>query len=96
MGFYIVNLGNFLAFVLFERAKDYYKKMTYSVDSYDELKKTFAGSGTGFVYAHWCGSAKCEEQVKEDTSATIRCIALINPKKKANVFVVVRIRLANA
>lgn len=67
---------------LFEKAKEYRQKMTYSADNYDELKKTFAGSGTGFVYAHWCGSAKCEEQVKEDTSATIRCIALDQAEEK--------------
>ena len=28
----------------------------------------------GFVYAGWCESAECEEKVKEETKATIRCL----------------------
>ena len=28
----------------------------------------------GFVRAHWCGSGKCEAQIKEDLKVTIRCI----------------------
>jgi prolyl-tRNA synthetase len=30
----------------------------------------------GFVLAHWCGDAACEEQVKNDLKVTIRCIPL--------------------
>ncbi len=28
----------------------------------------------GFFWAHWCGSAACEEKVKDETKATIRCL----------------------
>jgi prolyl-tRNA synthetase len=31
------------------------------------------GAG-GFVYAGWCGSGACEDKVKDDTKATIRCL----------------------
>jgi len=28
----------------------------------------------GFARSHWCGSAECEEKIKEDLKVTIRCI----------------------
>ena len=28
----------------------------------------------GFAHAHWCGSGKCEESIKDDLKVTIRCI----------------------
>jgi len=28
----------------------------------------------GFLWSHWCGSDACEERVKNETKATIRCI----------------------
>jgi prolyl-tRNA synthetase len=43
------------------------------VDSMDRLREIVEGEG-GFVYAGWCGSAECEERVKDETKATIRCI----------------------
>jgi prolyl-tRNA synthetase len=43
------------------------------VDSYDRLREIMEGPG-GFVYAGWCGSAECEEKVKDETKATIRCL----------------------
>jgi prolyl-tRNA synthetase len=43
------------------------------VRSYDRLKEIMEGAG-GFVYAGWCGSAACEDRVKEETKATIRVI----------------------
>jgi hypothetical protein len=34
------------------------------------------GGPGGFVYAGWCGAGACEERVKEETKATIRCLPL--------------------
>jgi prolyl-tRNA synthetase len=33
----------------------------------------------GFAKSYWCGDAKCEEQIKETTKATLRCIPLEQP-----------------
>jgi prolyl-tRNA synthetase len=33
----------------------------------------------GFISAHWDGTGETEEQIKEETKATIRCIPLNNP-----------------
>ena len=41
--------------------------------TYDRFKEIMDGPG-GFVYAGWCGSADCENGVKEETQATIRCL----------------------
>jgi prolyl-tRNA synthetase len=43
------------------------------VESYDRLREIVEGVG-GFVFAGWCGMAECEEKVKDETKATIRCI----------------------
>ncbi len=59
---------------LHKRALQYREKLTFTVDSYEDLKNIFANKGGGFVITHWCGNPKCEAKVKEDTTATIRCI----------------------
>jgi prolyl-tRNA synthetase len=37
---------------------------------------------SGFVYAHWDGTAETEQKIKEETKATIRCIPLNNTKEE--------------
>ena len=41
--------------------------------SYGEFKALMEGKG-GFVYAGFCGSSKCEQEIKEETKATIRVL----------------------
>jgi len=41
--------------------------------TYDEFKEIVATKG-GFVKAMWCGDVECELKVKEDTTATSRCM----------------------
>jgi prolyl-tRNA synthetase len=43
------------------------------VESYDRFRERIEDVG-GFVYTGWCGSATCEERVKDDTKATIRVV----------------------
>ena len=45
------------------------------MDSYEEFKQVLETKG-GFISAHWDGTAEEEEQIKEETKATIRCIPL--------------------
>jgi prolyl-tRNA synthetase len=58
---------------LFDRALAYRRAHTYETKNYDEFKKAVE---TGFAFAHWCGNADCEEKIKEETRATMRCIPL--------------------
>ncbi len=41
--------------------------------TYDKFREVMDGEGA-FVYAGWCGDAKCEAQIKEETKATIRVL----------------------
>jgi prolyl-tRNA synthetase len=41
--------------------------------TYDRFREVMAGDGA-FVYAGWCGDAKCEAAIKEETKATIRVL----------------------
>jgi prolyl-tRNA synthetase len=43
------------------------------ITDYAEMKQRIEQDG-GFVYAGWCGSADCEQKVKEETKATIRVL----------------------
>ncbi len=43
------------------------------VSDYARFKEIVDGPG-GFIYAGWCGSAECEQKVKEETKATIRVL----------------------
>lgn len=58
---------------LFQKALDFQKANTYSINEYEEFKKMLEEK-SGFIEAHWCGSAGCENKVKEETKATIRNI----------------------
>lgn len=58
---------------LFEKAKKHREEKTYQAFEFNELKEIFAAK-TGFVKAMWCGDRNCEDQIKEETGATSRCI----------------------
>lgn len=60
---------------MFEKAEKFRDDHIFKIDSYDEFKKLIAKE-EGFASSHWCGKTKCEEQVKDDTKATIRCIPM--------------------
>ncbi|MBQ5645163.1 MAG: proline--tRNA ligase, partial [Bacteroidaceae bacterium] len=47
---------------------------TRTVDTYEEFKTEIEKGG--FILAHWDGTPETEEQIKNDTKATIRCIPL--------------------
>jgi len=61
---------------LYEKAVDYRTEHTTTVESYEEFKQVLEEKG-GFILAHWDGTAETEEQVKNETKATIRCIPLV-------------------
>jgi len=63
---------------LFERAKKYRDEHITKVDTWEDFINTLDNK-TGFVSAHWDGTAETEEKIKELTKATIRCIPLDNP-----------------
>lgn len=62
---------------IYAKAFNFRKENITKVDSYEDFKKVLEEKG-GFLYAHWDGTAEEEEQIKNETKATIRCIPLDN------------------
>jgi prolyl-tRNA synthetase len=46
-------------------------------NGYDEMAEYLREAG-GFVAASWCGRRECEVRVKDEASATIRCLLLVD------------------
>ncbi len=61
---------------LYDRALEFRKSRTVEPADYGEFKKAVE---SGFAFAWWCGSGSCEEKIKEETKATMRCIPLEQP-----------------
>lgn len=58
---------------MYNKAVDFREENTRKADSWDEFKGLIANRG-GYVLAHWDGTAETEEQIKQETKATIRLI----------------------
>ena len=71
---------------LFDNALARRQAATFVIDSYDEFKTRIEDPG-GFLLAHWCGDALCEDKVKNETKATIRCLAFDQPEEKGSCIV---------
>jgi prolyl-tRNA synthetase len=66
---------------IYQRAKHYRDQHMTRVDSYDEFKQVLDGKG-GFVLAHYDGTSETEERIKDETKATVRCLALAEPDEE--------------
>src|SRR5260221_5864674 len=77
---YVFDLLSEIQQGMFNKAKAYRDEHITSADSWDEFEKLLDEKG-GFISAHWDGTAETEEDIKEKTKATIRCIPLNNPKE---------------
>ena len=60
---------------IFDKARNYREEHISRVDNYEDFKEVLEQKG-GFVLAHWDGTSATEDQIKEETKATIRCIPL--------------------
>ena len=77
---YIAELLENIQRDIFQKALDHRAEHTTKVDTYEEFKRVLEEKG-GFISAHWDGTAEEEEQIKNETKATIRCIPLDNPQE---------------
>jgi len=80
---FIPNLLNEIQANLFSKALAYRSEHITEVNSYAEFKEALETKG-GFISAHWDGTTETEVKIKEETKATIRCIAL-DSKEEAGV-----------
>ena len=58
---------------MLERARAHRDAHTFTAKTYDEFKDIIENK-PGFVKAMWCGEEACELKIKEDTTATSRCM----------------------
>jgi prolyl-tRNA synthetase len=66
---------------LFNKAKKFVDEHVFTAKNFKEFKEIMK-TKKGFIKACWCGSEKCEEIIKKETTATIRCL----PFEKEKVF----------
>ncbi len=60
---------------LYEKALNFRNSHITEVNNFEEFK-TVLDTKTGFISAHWDGTAETEEKIKDITKATIRCVPL--------------------
>src|SRR5699024_11950923 len=58
---------------LFNKALAHREEKTSTATSLASFKETLEDKG-GFIKAMWCGDVECEENIREQTGATSRCI----------------------
>ncbi|MGL5920269.1 MAG: proline--tRNA ligase, partial [Bacteroidales bacterium] len=75
---YLVELLDTIQTNIFQKAFDYRKENTRTVETYEEFKEELEKGG--FLLAHWDGTPETEELIKDETKATIRCIPLEGDK----------------
>jgi prolyl-tRNA synthetase len=66
---------------IYNKAKAYRDAHITPANSFAEFEKLLDEKG-GFIAAHWDGTAETEEQIKERTKATIRCIPFDNAQEE--------------
>ena len=72
---HIVALLSQIQTNLFDKAMQYRQDHITEVDTFDEFKEVLENKG-GFISAHWDGTTETEDQIKNLTKATIRCIPI--------------------
>jgi prolyl-tRNA synthetase len=58
---------------LYDKALKMREEKTSTAENMDEFK-TRLKENPGFIKGMWCGDRSCEDKIKEDTGASIRCI----------------------
>ena len=72
----ITEMLSYVQASLFDSARDEQERRTLrDPTGYDEMVE-YLRDAAGFVAARWCGRGECEVRVKDDSSATIRCLPL--------------------
>ncbi len=58
---------------LYEKALEMREKKTFTARNFEEFSEIIEKT-PGFIKAMWCGKRECEDNIKEKTGATARCI----------------------
>lgn len=77
IAFYVKELLDEIQLHMYNKAKTFTNEHITPANTWEEFVHLLDNKG-GFIAAHWDGSPKTEEKIKELTKATIRCIPLNN------------------
>ena len=70
---YTKNLLETIQQNLYNRALARREELTYECHNLEEVEEIM-NSKPGFIKAMWCGETECEEAIKDETTATTRCM----------------------
>lgn len=65
---------------IYNKALKFREENTFKVDTWEEFQEKIELGG--FLLAHWDETSETEDQIKEATKATIRCIPLDSPEEE--------------
>ncbi len=65
---------------IYNKALKFREENTFKVDTWEEFQEKIEQGG--FLLAHWDETSETEDQIKEATKATIRCIPLDSPEEE--------------
>ena len=66
---------------LFNKAKEFNKRYTTKVNSWEEFKSTALNKG-GFIIALWCGNPECAKEIRKVKKYSVRVINPTSPTKR--------------
>lgn len=66
---------------MYMQARAHLEENIRFAENYDIFKQIIEEK-RGFIKAYWCGNEECEDQIKKETKATVRCLPLEEQKEK--------------
>ncbi|MDY6843144.1 MAG: His/Gly/Thr/Pro-type tRNA ligase C-terminal domain-containing protein, partial [Thermodesulfobacteriota bacterium] len=71
---------------LFDKAQKFLENNTHNIEDYHTFKALLE-SESGFFSCHFCESNVCEERIKEEAKATVRCIPFRETEDTGTCFI---------
>ena len=74
LALYIPALLEEIQAEMLKKSKQFREENSFTIENFEEFTSFFQDKN-GFIDSPWCGSAECEEKVKDATKATIRILS---------------------
>jgi prolyl-tRNA synthetase len=81
----VLQLLDTIQKAMFDRAVEFRDRNSFQVDDYGKFNEMLDAGG--FLWSHWCNVDACEERIKTETKATIRCVPLKQEKESGECIV---------
>lgn len=79
----VSNLMDDIQDNLYQKALKFREEHSFAPDTWEDFETNIKDQ-KGFIYAHWDGTEQTEEQIKQLTKATIRCIPMDQPTENGS------------